>query len=169
MNLFVVDTNIPIIANGGTHVGDECREACVDKILEITKQDQKKKRKRMRIAIDDRWKILQEYQRNLSSRGQPGVGDGFLKWVLTNRMNSEYCILVSITPKAEDPDDFIEFPYHLGLLMFHKKDRKFVAVASAHPEHPPILQAGDVKWWKWKDALLECGITVVFLCPNEIR
>ena len=51
---------------------------------------------------------------------------------------------------------------------FDPSDRKFVAVANAHPGKPSILQATDSKWWGWKDALLECGIKVEFLCPAEI-
>jgi len=30
------------------------------------------------------------------------------------------------------------------------------------------LQAVDSKWWGWKEALSECGIEVIFLCPDDI-
>ena len=46
---------------------------------------------------------------------------------------------------------------------FDLSDRKFVAVANAHQEKPPILEGTDSKWWGWKDALAEVGIKVVFL------
>jgi len=52
------------------------------------------------------------------------------------------------------------------LEVFDKSDHKFVAAANAHPAKPPILQATDSKWWGWKDALMEVGITVQFLCPE---
>ena len=45
---------------------------------------------------------------------------------------------------------------------------KFLAVAAAHEEHPPILQAFDSKWWGWRDALAQVGISVHFLCKHEI-
>ena len=41
--------------------------------------------------------------------------------------------------------------------------------ANAHPDKPPILQATDSKWWGWKDALAEVGITVHFLCPDYVK
>ena len=50
-----------------------------------------------------------------------------------------------------------------------QSDRKFVAVANAHPAKPPILQSTDSKWWGWKEALQEVGITVHFLCPEYVK
>lgn len=64
--------------------------------------------------------------------------------------------------------DFVEFPNHPELQKFDRSDRKFVAVSVAHPDQPPILQAADSKWWGWKEALAECGITVIFLCSDGI-
>ncbi len=32
-----------------------------------------------------------------------------------------------------------------------------------------MLQATDSKWWGWRDALADCGITVEFLCPEQIQ
>jgi hypothetical protein len=52
---------------------------------------------------------------------------------------------------------------------FDNSDRKFVAVANAHPDKPEILQATDSKWWGWKDALAKVGITVSFMCPEYVR
>ncbi|MEO5367276.1 MAG: hypothetical protein H7831_13190 [Magnetococcus sp. WYHC-3] len=63
-------------------------------------------------------------------------------------------------------DSYKEFPAHDDLKGFDISDRKFVAVANAHPERPPIVQAGDSKWWGWNDALAEVGITVQFICPQ---
>jgi hypothetical protein len=76
---------------------------------------------------------------------------------------------VAITPKETEPRDFAEFPNHPGLSTFDPSDRKFVAVANAHPGKPPILQATDSKWVGWNEALNACDIKVDFLCPNEIR
>jgi len=55
------------------------------------------------------------------------------------------------------------------MVFFDRSDRKFVAVANAHPAKPPILQSTDSKWWGWKDALHEVGITVHFLCPEYVQ
>jgi hypothetical protein len=62
-----------------------------------------------------------------------------------------------------------EFPSHAGLDDFDHSDKKFIAVSNAHPEKPPILQATDSKWWGWRKALKEVGITVLFICPRYSR
>jgi hypothetical protein len=90
--------------------------------------------------------------------------------VLTNRCNPKLCEQVAITPKNSGETDFEEFPSDPALKAFDPTDRKFVAVAAAHPDRPPILQAVDTtKWWEMKEPLLEAGITVDFLCEEDIR
>jgi len=99
-------------------------------------------------------------------KGQPGMGDVFMKWVNDHRHNPEYCDRVIITKTG---DSYDEFPMHDGLDNFDKSDRKFVAVANIHPGKPPILQATDSKWWGWKDALAEVGIAVHLLCSVYVE
>jgi hypothetical protein len=99
-------------------------------------------------------------------RGQPGVGDRFMKWVHDHRWQFSPENRVDIT---KNDDTYDEFPIHKEIANFDPSDRKFVAVANAHSAHPPILQATDCKWWGWKDALFEVGITVIFLCPYYIK
>ena len=129
-------------------------------IVEITSD-------RKRIAVDNDWRIIGEYKHKLRSDGQRGLGDLFLKWVLTNRANPDRCELVTIRPVADN--NFEEFPTHPGLTDFDPADRKFVAVAAAHPAKPLVLQGVDSKWWGWQTALAEAGITVTFLCPDDVR
>ncbi|NQS98393.1 MAG: hypothetical protein HQ591_08065 [candidate division Zixibacteria bacterium] len=157
----VVDTNVPLAANKKSWVSNECVIECM-RVIEVIM-------KRGRIVLDDKWIIIKEYMNKLSPSGQPGVGDMFLKWVLTNQFNNDRCARVAITPKIDDSTNFDEFPNHPGLIEFDPDDRKSVAVSVVHPEHPPILQATDTVWWGWKEALAECDIKVVFLCPEEIE
>jgi hypothetical protein len=89
-----------------------------------------------------------------------------MKWVHDNRWSLPDTQRVKITRNGESYD---EFPEHQDLKNFDKSDRKFVAVSNAHPEKPTILQATDSKWWGWKDALNDVGITVHFLCPEYIK
>jgi hypothetical protein len=159
--LVVVDTNVPLCANGKSHVTAECVKICSREIKNIKEKGC--------IVLDDGWRIVKEYKNKLSSAGKPGVGDAFLKWVLTNMQNSKRCRMVRLTPRAGDENHFHEFPCDTGLKDFDPSDRKFVAAAAAHPEHPPVLQAADSKWWGWQKALNNAGIRVVFLCPDEIR
>jgi hypothetical protein len=157
----VVDTNVPVVANGDSaQASPRCVQACTVRLRQLTESG--------RLALDDKWLILREYKANLSSDGQPGVGDAFLKWALTNYRNPDRCELVSITPTCEEPDDFVEFPSSAGLASFDPDDRKFVAVAVSHRDRPPILQAVDTKWWELSAKLEAAGVIVDFLCPHDM-
>jgi len=160
----LVDTNVPKTANlatqpdSGSDVSDACVLACVEAVEHVINK--------RGLIIDTGDEIFNEYRQQLSMKGQPGIGDAFMKWVNDHRHNPEYCDRVTITKTG---DSYNEFPVHDGLDDFDKSDRKFVAAANAHVEKPPILQATDSKWWGWKDALSEVGITVQFLCPKYVE
>jgi hypothetical protein len=161
--LVVVDTNVAVVANRRSRPQPtlSCVQACAHRLLQLQQVG--------RVALDNRWLILNEYKNNLNESGQPGIGDRFLKWVLTNRNNPGLCDQVALTPLENDETAFQEFPDDPTLLKFDRSDRKFVAVALAHPQHPPILQAVDSKWWQMREALSRNGVTVDFLCPNAFE
>lgn len=160
----IVDTNVPKTANLATQpnpdsdVSDACVLACIEAVEHVIKK--------RGLIIDTGDEIFDEYRQQLSMKGQPGVGDRFMKWVHDNRWSLPDSDRVAI---FRNDDSYDEFPAHDGLKNFDKSDRKFVAVANAHPEKPPILQATDSKWWGWKDALAEVEITVQFLCPEYVK
>ena len=157
MSHFVVDTNVPIVANGkSAQASGDCVLKCAKKLREIEQKHI--------IVLDDIWLIIKEYKNELSPTGQPGVGDAFLKWVLTNRANPKRCEMVKITPTAKG--SFQEFPENTDLVKFDKSDQKFVAVALTHPAKPPILNAVDSDWKDFQIALNSIGITIIFLCPD---
>lgn len=157
----LVDTNVPMTANLATKpdskkdVPDICIEESVNAVIHVTQNGG--------LVLDEGGEIFDEYIGNLSLRGQPGVGDAFAKWVHDNQWNSRIVERVVITKNG---NSYKEFPDHDGLSQFDRSDRKFIAVANAHPDKPPVLQATDSKWWGWKDALNEAGINVSFLCPD---
>jgi hypothetical protein len=157
----VVDTNVVVVANRQGDFSYKCANACANALLEIKKTGI--------LVIEDGGRILDEYSRYCAHSGQPGVGDAFFRWVHDNQGREDLVHSVPITPKGDNPNDFEEFPDHEGLSNFDPSDRKFVAVANAHPEKPPILQGTDSKWWGWKDSLKASGINVVFLCPTEVE
>ena len=160
--IFVVDTNVPIVANGNSEqVSPKCVETCVLRLERLMNND--------KLILDDQWLILKEYQNNLRSEGQPGVGNAFLKWVLTNRCNSQRCELVRITPIDSSSTNFSEFPSDKRLSSFDSDDKIFVAVSKAHTKNPPILEAVDPGFWKFKDILNSNGVIVEFLCESEIQ
>ncbi|HMH54509.1 MAG TPA: hypothetical protein VK548_30010 [Candidatus Acidoferrum sp.] len=161
--IVVVDTNVAVVANRREAVSPACVIACVAQITAITRDEK-------RVAIDLEGLILREYMKNLSLGGQPGVGDAFMKWLHQNQAVVERCEKVRITTMGTNNEpDFPAFPDDRALAAFDPADRKFVAVARAHPQAPPILEATDSKWWGWRDALQRHGVTVQFLCEAEIR
>lgn len=121
-----------------------------------------------KIVLDEGNWILSEYQNNLRSDGQPGVGDAFLIWVYNYQWNPQRCDRVAITP-TEDGITFAEFPNDRDLTGFDLSDRMFVAAACAHLEHPPILNAVDADWWIFRNSLRRNGVTVEFLCERDVR
>lgn len=160
----LVDTNVPKTANLATQpdpnsdVSDACVLACIEAVEHVIKK--------RGLIVDAEGEIFTEYRQQLSMKGQPGVGDRFMKWVHDNLWSLHDSQRVSITKNG---DTYNEFPVHDGLNDFDISDRKFVAVANAHADKAPILQATDSKWWGWNDALAEVGITVEFLCPEYIK
>lgn len=114
------------------------------------------------VVIDDDQFILDEYRKHCSFSGQPGLGDAFFKWLWNRQADPRYCRQVHITP---DPTrEFVEFPADQRLRNFDRSDRKFVAVALAAGDSPPVFNASDTDWWHAREVLGEHGVTVRFLC-----
>ncbi len=157
----VVDNNVIVIANRRENESMTCANACAQVLRRITQSG--------RLAVDLGGRIFEEYRRYCSLSGQRGVGDAFVKWAHDNQGRAERISLVDINPVPAGNRGFLEFPDDPVLSDFDPADRKFVAVANKHPEKPPILQASDSKWWGLREALSRCGITVEFLCPDEIE
>jgi hypothetical protein len=162
----VVDTNVPKAANGrneSPQASPQCVTTCVQRIRDIQLNHV--------LVLDDNWHILREYMAQLRSEGQPGVGDAFLKWVLTHQANPLHCEQIHIT--AEEllfsHRRFVEFPSDERLAGFDPSDRKFVAVSLAHPDRPPILNAVDSDWLIFHSALAAHGVRVETLCPESIK
>ena len=161
--MVIVDTNVARLANGEWGKDfKECEESCINWLERIMQGE-------MKLVLDADWIILGEYSRNLSESGKPGAGDRFFVWSLRNRTNTEQCELVPITPVANLENEFEEFPSDPALEDFDPDDRKFVAVALAHPEKPPILEAMDRQWWELRDTLRRNGVTVEFICEDDIQ
>ena len=156
----IVDTNVILIANGQhPGVSEDCLETCIERLLALKQHG--------RYAIDDAFEILKEYQHKTEPRRGSRVGDQFVLWVLQNKANTKRCDQIHIVPDPER--EWEEFPDDADLSDFDRPDRKFVAVAIRHPEHPSILQAADAKWLGWNSALKRHGVAVDFLCAKAIR
>jgi len=154
----VIDTNVPVVANGKhDRAGAKCERACINALRAA---------RRKIILLDDSYEIFDEYRRNLAGSGQPGIGDAFFKWLWYNQANPDHCHLVAITPIDEREVDYAEFPNDSDLKTFDQSDRKFVAVALASKMKPAILNASDTDWWNFRECLARNGVKVKFLCPE---
>ncbi len=161
MMVVIVDTNVAVVANGQSpQASPNCVDTCINRLERIIRGEEK-------LVLDDMWTILGEYIRNLRSGGEPGAGDRFLLWLLRNK--DTHCALVSITPINGSNNAFEEFPKDPALNDFDPADRKFIAVACAHLENPPILQAVDSKWLDFSSAFRRNGVTVEFICEDDIQ
>ena len=161
MTVLVVDTNVPIVANGRTpQAGPSCVLACIDALDDL--------RLHQKIVLDNLGRILDEYRNNLSAKGQPGVGHVFFKWVWQNQGNTAHCEMVEIHPRSNG-EDYEEFPDDPELARFDRSDRKFVAVALASGSQPPILNAVDSDWWVYQEPLRKHGVKIEFLCPSQFE
>lgn len=153
-----VDTNVPVTANGDApQASAECERACREKLREITDG-------RIRLVLDDRFEIFKEYLSNLSLRGEPGVGDVFLKWVHDHQFNPERCDRVPVAPHPTR--GYEQFPDDESLAGFDPADRKFAAVARI--SRAPVLNAVDSDWWDYERVLSRHGIAVKFACEDQV-
>ncbi len=168
MGSVVIDTNVLVVANGRSaapQATEECVIRCRARLAEILRGSEK-------VLLDDKKRIIQEYKNNLNQKGR-GFGDQF--WLeLVRRMwrEQEKYIMVRITPLAGSTTDFEEFPNDdASLKDFHKKDRKFVAVALAYQrdnrENAPILKAEDSGWEEFKSALAAHGVHIESICDDS--
>lgn len=155
----VIDTNVLLVANGQhADVSENCVLECIKRLQSMQQSGV--------TVIDDGYRILGEYQHKTSLHPPKGVGDVFLKWLLRQSGNPARVEQVRLTELVED--EFVEFPDSALQPIFDAPDRKFAAVANAHPCKPPILQATDCKWLNWWPALQAKGIQVEFLCPDDV-
>ncbi len=160
----VVDTNVAVVANNrkSPQASLPCINACISALHDVQRKHC--------LVLDQGWLVIREYVRHLNQAGRPGVGDEFMLWVLQNRDNPAHCERVTITPLAgsDDGNDFAEFPQDPALVGFDRSDRKFVAIALAHPEKPVIINATDTDWWIYRIQLEKHGVQITFLCPDAM-
>ena len=154
----VIDTNVLLVANGDhADVSPDCRVECVRRLQAMQANGV--------TVIDDAFLILGEYLKKTRLNPPKGVGDVFLKWLLREAGNPKRVEQVSLTTQGENR--FAEFPDPTLEQAFDADDRKFVAVANAHDEKPPVWQAADSKWLGWWKPLASHGVRVDFLCPAD--
>ncbi len=156
----VVDTNVAVVASSRTkQASHACQLNCVHAIEQAVEGI---------VVLDESSLILDEYRRNLSPSGQPGVGDAFFRWVWQNQANPHVCERVPITVLPNDRRGFLQFPDDPDLKGFDPDDRKFVAVALTSANEPEVLNATDTDWRDFQVPLERNGVKIKFLCPDIV-
>ena len=155
MTRWVIDTNVPVVANG-RHDGDkslapECRDAAVRFLMKVLNN------KKQRVVLNAEGEVQAEYRKKLNPSGQPGVGDRFYQAVLSDWMRCERVRL----PKHPD-GEYADLPQAVIDAGFDPDDRKFAALAKR--ERIPVVNAVDSDWLNARDMLAKNGIRVKFLC-----
>ena len=154
MNRWVIDTNVPIVANGRADGWPACCRAATIRFLTRVLNDAE------HVLIDLAGEIVREYRRHLHPSGQPGVGDRFFRAVLQSGEQIERIEL------CKRPDgEYADLPQALIDARFDPSDRKFAALAKR--EEAPIVNATDSDWTHARAILAECGISVKFLCGER--
>lgn len=154
MMVFVVDTNVAVVANGrDTHADEECQLACVEKLESVVANEV--------VVIDDGGAVLKEYMGRLNLSGMPGVGDAFLRHVFNYQVVSERVRRVAVTPSEDDNRGFEELPDNT----FDRSDRKFLAVAVV--AGAVVLNATDSDWREHEALMESLGVEVSQLCPRQ--
>jgi len=155
-NVFVIDTNVFVVASSGSHdLALTCLEF-LEKILE----------EQHTILIDDFYdqksrnyisEIANEYSSNLSSQDAAF-------WILQKiRSYEPDGIIKRVTVKKDKNNKYyLNFPKDSKLKKFDKSDRKFVTVAILSNMDPEIVNAVDTDW-KTFETILKKYVKLKFL------
>ena len=153
MDVFVVDTNVAVVANGrNTHADIRCQRTCVQKIISLMKGGI--------IALDDTGLIINEYKNHLNFFGSPGVGDTFFKFLFDRQHACRRVRRVAITSCCDERRGFGELPEN----ELDPSDRKFLAVAVV--SGAAVVNATDSDWNEQRALTDSLGVAVEQLCPQ---
>lgn len=160
MTGWVIDTNVLCVADRLAGQADEdCIATCVD-LLDRARDGI--------VLLDDGGRIIAEYQNNVRTMGQPGVGALFVRWIWQNVANPAACLQVPIRQISQSPENYEEMPDDPELASFDVSDRKFVAVARAYGTGATIVNAVDSDWRNAEVAMSRNGVRIKFLCPQHV-
>jgi hypothetical protein len=157
----VIDTNVLAVADG-LHDGasDECVLACV-RLLQRVRSGQ-------RVAVDTDDLILTEYLGALRGTRESGFAGKLALSLWRRRFDTGTCHRVPITPLAGEGSSRSWFEVPQALRDFDEDDQKFLAVAVAEGNSPPIFEALDLEWWSRRADLAADGLDIQFLCVADI-
>ncbi len=156
MKPLVIDTNVPIVANGPRNKrkdaapSEQCQEAAILRLKQAVHSEL--------ILLDSDSAIQNEYRRYLDPKGQPGVGDLFYRHILNS--------MPGRVERRELPKDangeYTHLPQSLIDAGFDQSDRKFAALAKQ--ENGTVINATDSDWLEHARTLSQENIEVSNIC-----
>jgi len=161
MKRLVVDTNVPIVANGRVNPEEPrpptaaCRLAAIEALQTAVNSHC--------ILLDLEGEITSEYRRYLDPAGQPGVGDQFYLHTLNSMPGRVERRLLNRRPDGE----YASLPQPLIDAGFDPSDRKFAALAKQ--ERATVINATDSDWVQHIAVLRSVRIAVDNLCGCDQR
>ena len=154
MTDYVVDENVPIVANDSSRAEPKapqadpaCRLACVRALKSVVNAGI--------LIIDSDGIVLEKYRRHLQHKGQPGIGDAFFKHVVDHQFDQRKVRRIPIQINADR--EFEAFPVDVALATFDRSDRVYVTLALVAPDNPQILNAVDSDYVAHRAALERVG------------
>lgn len=156
-NKIIMDTNVAVKA--ATPQQDckdeelEMREKCIQFIGEFVNNP------KSQLVLDMDYEIIGEYRNRIPTN--TNMGKIFWRWFNTYIGKISFENMVKLDRDSEG--NYVMFPLEDRTLEFDWSDRKFVALARAHSEHPPIVEATDGKWFGFKEVFEEYGVHIDFL------
>ncbi|MGE3916725.1 MAG: hypothetical protein AB7F78_13610 [Hyphomicrobiaceae bacterium] len=156
MAKYVIDTNVPIVANGNEkNVSVDCRIAAVETLRNALSKG--------KIFMDSSGAIQEEYRRYLNPRGQPGVGDMFYREVINS--HPDRVVRVNLEMRADG--EYEDLPQAIIDSNFDPSDRKFAAVAIK--ANAKVYNAVDTDWLEKRQIIEANGIKIVFVCGCDAK
>jgi len=156
MPKYVIDTNVPIVANGKDGaIRLDCRLEAVRLLQEAIKFGT--------IFLDNGGEIEDEYRNHLNPRGQPGVGDRFYLEVINSSPN----IVARVDIAKRDDGEYCDLPQAIIDVGFDPSDRKFAAVAIK--SGAKVYNAVDSDWVEKRAVIEGSGIEIEFLCGCDLN
>lgn len=157
MSKIILDTNVPTKASISPQLCPEnelqMQKRCMKYIGELVNS------KDTKLVFDADFEILKEYQNNVCKNSN--MGKIFFKWLYNyyNQIQPEDIVKL----KKDTSGQYADFPYDDNTKSFDESDKKFIALANAHSEKPPIVEAADGKWIGYEAAFAKYGIIIEFL------
>lgn len=153
MTRHIVDTNVPIAANGTDPSHSyECRFKCVEFLEKLSTSGT--------LVVDLQGEVETEYRSNLSV-GQPGVGNRFLQKFFSQAAHR----IERIDLQRGKGGSFNDMSFDKSLKNFDLSDRKFAVLSKV--TKAPVYVAVDSDWVIHEEALVNAGVKIQFLCGKN--